>query len=125
MKKLFVVLPMLFALNACVVTDPQSPAGTAQQLGVAGLKVAVNVKCLNEINNLPAWKTATRYMTTEQRNDIQTNVCTCVSNKAPNSVTAIELATVAIDPSARTTIANQVVSQTINACVTETLQQAK
>lgn len=125
MKNLILIAPLLLTLSACVVTDPQSPAGTAQQLGIAGLKIAVNVKCLNEINTLPAWKSATRYMTTEQRNNIQGNVCGCVSDKAPNSVTAVELASIAIDPSTRTTVANQIVSQTINACVAETLQQSK
>lgn len=92
---------------------------------MAALKIAVNAKCLNEINTLPAWKTATRYMTADQRDNIQTNVCGCVSDKAPNSVTAVELATAAIDPSARATIVNQVVSQTVNACVAETLKRVQ
>ena len=90
---------------------------------MAALKIAVNAKCLNEINTLPAWKTATRYMTADQRDNIQTNGC--VSDKAPNSVTAVELATAAIDPSARATIVNQVVSQTVNACVAETLKRVQ
>lgn len=40
--------------------------GTAQtssgssQLGMAALKVAVNVQCLNKIETLPAWKSATK-----------------------------------------------------------------
>lgn len=124
MKKLLFVVPMLFALNACVTPNANnSAATTSQQLGMAALKVAVNAKCINEINTLPAWKTATRLMTVEQRETIQTNVCGCVSEKAPNSVTAVELATAAIDPTARATIVNQVVSETVNACVAEVLNK--
>lgn len=124
MKKLLFVVPMLLALNACVAPNANnSTATTSQQLGMAALKVAVNAKCINEINTLPAWKTATRLMTVEQRETIQTNVCGCVSEKAPNSVTAVELATAAIDPTARATIVNQVVSETVNACVAEVLNK--
>ena len=93
-----------------------------QQLGVTALKIAVNAKCLNEVNTLPAWKTATRYMTAQQRDNIQSNVCGCVSEKAPSSVTTVELAAAAIDPSARAVLVNQVVSKTVNACVAEVLQ---
>lgn len=124
MKKLLFVVPMLLALNACVAPNANnSTATTSQQLGMAALKVAVNAKCINEINTLPAWKTATRLMTVEQRETIQTNVCGCVSEKAPNSVTAVELATAAIDPTARATIVNQGVSETVNACVAEVLNK--
>ncbi|MBC9228093.1 hypothetical protein HI850_001990 [bacterium SPL81] len=124
MKKILFVVPMLLALNACVAPNANnSAATTSQQLGMAALKVAVNAKCINEINTLPAWKTATRLMTVEQRETIQTNVCGCVSEKAPNSVTAVELATAAIDPTARATIVNQVVSETVNACVAEVLNK--
>lgn len=124
MKKLLFVVTMLLALNACVAPMVNnSTATTSQQLGMAALKVAVNAKCINEINTLPAWKTATRLMTVEQRETIQTNVCGCVSEKAPNSVTAVELATAAIDPTARATIVNQVVSETVNACVAEVLNK--
>ncbi|WP_153884628.1 hypothetical protein [Acinetobacter baumannii] len=52
-----------------------------------------------------------------------TNVCGCVSEKAPNSVTAVELAAAALDVNARATIVNQVVSKTVNACVAEALQK--
>lgn len=98
MKKLMLaVAPVVLALTACATTTGTGTGGasaqtTTQQLGVAALKVAVNAKCITEINNVAAWKTATKYMTAEQRDSIQTNVCGCVSEKAPNSVTAVELA---------------------------------
>ncbi|HFG6930801.1 hypothetical protein [Acinetobacter baumannii] len=127
MKKLMLaVAPVVLALTACATTTGTGGASaqtTTQQLGVAALKVAVNAKCITEINNVAAWKTATKYMTAEQRDSIQTNVCGCVSEKAPNSVTAVELAAAALDVNARATIVNQVVSKTVNACVAEALQK--
>ncbi|MDX8252286.1 hypothetical protein [Acinetobacter pittii] len=127
MKKLMLaVAPVVLALTACATTtgtDTGSAQTTTQQLGVAALKVAVNAKCITEINNVAAWKTATKYMTAEQRDSIQTNVCGCVSEKAPNSVTAVELAAAALDVNTRATIVNQVVSKTVNACVAEALQK--
>ncbi|MFW2086894.1 hypothetical protein [Acinetobacter baumannii] len=125
MKKLMLaVAPVVLALTACATTTGTGTGGasaqtTTQQLGVAALKVAVNAKCITEINNVAAWKTATKYMT----DSIQTNVCGCVSEKAPNSVTAVELAAAALDVNARATIVNQVVSKTVNACVAEALQK--
>lgn len=128
MKKLMLALaPVVLALTACATTTGTdtgaSTQTTTQQLGVAALKVAVNAKCITEINNVAAWKTATKYMTAEQRDSIQTNVCGCVSEKAPNSVTAVELAAAALDVNTRATIVNQVVSKTVNACVAEALQK--
>lgn len=129
MKKLMLTLaPVVLALTACATTTgtgtgAASAQTTTQQLGVAALKVAVNAKCITEINNVAAWKTATKYMTAEQRDSIQTNVCGCVSEKAPNSVTAVELAAAALDVNTRATIVNQVVSKTVNACVAEALQK--
>lgn len=129
MKKLMLALaPVVLALTACATTTgtgtgATSAQTTTQQLGVAALKVAVNAKCITEINNVAAWKTATKLMTAEQRDSIQTNVCGCVSEKAPNSVTAVELAAAAFDVNARATIVNQVVSKTVNECVAEALQK--
>lgn len=129
-KMMLAVAPVVLALTACATTTGTgtgtggaSAQTTTQQLGVAALKVAVNAKCITEINNVAAWKTATKYMTAEQRDSIQTNVCGCVSEKAPNSVTAVELAAAALDVNARATIVNQVVSKTVNACVAEALQK--
>lgn len=124
MKKwILVVAPAVLALAGCVAANSNNAAPSmTQQLGVTALKIAVNAKCLNEVNTLPAWKTATRYMTAQQRDNIQSNVCGCVSEKAPSSVTAVELAAAAIDPSARAVLVNQVVSKTVNACVAEVLQ---
>ncbi|WP_159138601.1 hypothetical protein [Acinetobacter sp. F9] len=120
MKKLLAVLaPLTLVLSACTATGTSDAPSTTQQLGGTALKIAINAKCTTELNNIPAWQTATRLMTTTQKQNIQSEICGCVSEKAPQNVTAVDLATAAIDPVARTTIVGNVVAKTINACVAE------
>lgn len=125
MKKLAALVALSsFALTACVTTESTGTAAsnTTQQLGMVAIKVAINAKCTTELNSLPAWKTATRVMTDEQKTNVQGQICGCVSEKAPQSVTAVDLATAAIDPQARATIVSNVVTKTINQCVAEAIK---
>ncbi|WP_010111258.1 hypothetical protein [Acinetobacter sp. P8-3-8] len=125
MNKLFAAVALIsLGLTACVTTDSTGTAAstTTQQLGMVAMKVAINAKCTTELNSLPAWKTATRVMTDEQKTNVQGQICGCVSEKAPQSVTAVDLATAAIDPQARATIVSNVVTKTINECVAEAIK---
>lgn len=125
MKKLAALVALTsLALTACVTTESTGSAAstTTQQLGMVAIKVAINAKCTTELNSLPAWKTATRVMTDEQKTNVQGQICGCVSEKAPQSVTAVDLATAAIDPQARATIVSNVVTKTINQCVAEAIK---
>ncbi len=125
MKKLIAVLaPLTLALTACVATDTttgttSTAQSATQQLGMTAIKIAINAKCTTELNAIPAWQNATKLMTATQKQNIQTEICGCVSEKAPQSVTAVDLATAAIDPAARNTIVSNAVTKTINACVAE------
>lgn len=121
MKKLLAfAAPLALVLSACTTSGTGTTTQTTgQQLGTAALQVAINAKCTTELNNIPAWQNATRYMTTTQKQNIQTEICGCVSEKAPQNITTVDVATAAIDPAARATIVNNVVAKTINACVAE------
>ncbi|TQR64187.1 hypothetical protein [Acinetobacter sp. RF14B] len=121
MKKIVAVMaPLALLLSACAATGPENTQpSTSQQLGTTALKIAINAKCTTELNNVPAWQTVTRLMTATQKQEVQTEICGCVSEKAPQSVTAVDLATAAIDPAARATIVSNVVAKTIHACVAE------
>ena len=82
MKKLLAALaPLTLVLSACATTGSPETQTTTQQLGGAALKIAINAKCTTELNNIPAWQTATRLMTTTQKQNIQTEICGCVSEK--------------------------------------------
>lgn len=130
MNKLFAVLvPLALSLTACANMDGLTGANgatstqvsAAQQLGGAALKIAINAKCTTELNNQSAWQVATKLMTADQKQQVQSNICGCVSEKAPENISAVDLATAALDPQARTTIVTNAVSKTINACVAEAL----
>lgn len=111
-------------LTGCATDGSMNTAtNTTEQLGMTALKIAVNNKCMNEINTIPAWQTASKLMTADQKQDIQTEICGCVSEKAPYSVTAADLANATFDPNARAAMVGQVVSKTVTACVNETFQQ--
>lgn len=129
MNKLIAAMaPLAIILSACTATGTSTGANTAgtqaaaQQLGSAAVKIAINAKCTTEINNLPAWQTATKLMTQTQKQNIQAEICGCVSEKAPESVTAVDLAVAAMDPAARAALVSSAVSKTINACVQEAVR---
>ena len=116
--------PVILVLTACATTETtNTTATTTQQVGMAAMKIAINAKCTTELNNTPAWKAATQQMTAEQKQSIQTDICGCVSDKAPQNVTTVDLATAAIDPAARATIVNNIVTKTIQTCVSEAVNK--
>ncbi|TCB36816.1 hypothetical protein E0H82_03660 [Acinetobacter sp. ANC 4910] len=119
-KRLAALAPVILVLTACATTET---ATTTQQVGMAAIKIAINSKCVTELNNTPAWKTATQLMTAEQKQNIQTDICGCVSEKAPQNVTTVDLATAALDPAARATIVSNVVTKTIQSCVSEAVNK--
>lgn len=126
MKKLIALIaPIVLILSACATGTAENgmaASSTTHQLGSVALKIAINAKCTTELNNLAAWQTATKLMSIDQKNNIQTEICDCVSEKAPRSVTTADLATAAIDPTTRTIIVSNIVTKTINACVAEAVK---
>lgn len=122
MKKLIAVLsPLVLIFSGCAAdgTLATSSNNPTQQLGLTAIKVAINAKCVTEVNNLPTWKKASKVMTPQQQQSIQSEICGCVSEKAPQSVNAVDLATAAFDPQARTTIVSKAFDKTINTCISE------
>ncbi|MBF7687448.1 hypothetical protein [Acinetobacter rathckeae] len=129
MKKILPLIPLVFALSACAVDGTATPGqtnttqNTAQQIGMTALKIAINAKCTTELNNTAAWKVASQVMTSQQQQNAQSQVCGCVSDKAMDSVTVVDLATVAFDPAARTSIATKAINNTVHACIAESLKK--
>lgn len=122
MKKLFLsALAVATMLTGCATTgvDATTAVSTATNVGMSVFKTAVDTQCRSELNNNSIYKTASLIMTDAQKSSLETKVCGCVSEKAPQSVTLVELGQVAIDPTARTQIVGGAVAKTINACVSE------
>ena len=121
MKKFTLIALAGFALAGCATTNETAvQAGTtATNVGLAIFSQAVDTKCRTEINNQPVYKTASILMTEAQKQALEDKVCGCVSQKAPQSITLVEMGQAAIDPNARTQIVTTAVSKTIQACVGE------
>lgn len=128
MKKLVAVFaPLTLALTACVATDSTSTTATsttvgAQQLAMAAVKVGVQAKCVTELENNTYWKTGSKLLTDAKKQELQTEVCSCVGEKATTSATATELLIAAMDKTQQASIASKVVTSTLNGCVVETIQ---
>lgn len=122
MRKLLLgALASTMILTGCATTnaDGTTAVDTATNVGMSIFKTAVDTQCRSELNNNNLYKTASLIMTDTQKTSLENKVCGCVSEKAPQSITLVELGQVAIDPSSRTQIVGNAVTKTLNACVSE------
>ncbi|RFS29274.1 hypothetical protein D7V64_11915 [Acinetobacter cumulans] len=126
MKKLLAVLaPLAFALTACATVDGttgSTTANTGNSLAMMAVKVGVQAKCVTEINNNTYWKTGSKLLTESKKQELETEVCSCVGEKATTSVTATDLVVAAMDKTSQATLVNKLVTTTLNACVVEVLK---
>ena len=126
MKKLLAVLaPLVFALTACATVDGttgSTTANTGNSLAMMAVKVGVQAKCVTEINNNTYWKTGSKLLTESKKQELETEVCSCVGEKATTSVTATDLVVAAMDKTSQATLVNKLVTTTLNACVVEVLK---
>ena len=121
MKKLIaLMLPMALALTACVTPDGAPTAGTS--LAMSAAKIGVQAKCVNEISNNSTWKTGSRLLSDAKKQEVQTEVCSCVADKATTTVGVADLAVAAMDKTSQANIITKVVATSLNACVVQTLQ---
>ena len=129
LSKFATTVAILSALTGCASTGgvdattatntAVNTIGTATNIGTAVFQTAVNQKCQSEIKSNQYYKLASFAMTSEQQTKITESVCGCVSKKAPQSVSLTDMATAAIDSTARTQVVTKAVSNTLQACVTE------
>lgn len=122
MKKLLASTTMLatLALAGCTTTGANTSAGTAigtaNNIGMNVFKAAVDNQCRSEIQKQPAWRIASAAMTAQQEEAIQSKVCGCVSEQAPQQVTVVDMANAAIDSQYRTQLVTRVVAKSLQTC---------
>lgn len=126
MKKLIaVVVPMILALTGCAATGTTSGTAattTTNSLAMMAVKVGVQAKCVTELDKNTYWKTGSKLLTETKKQELETEVCSCVGEKATTSVTATDLVVAAMDKTTQATLISKVVTSTLNACVVETLK---
>lgn len=127
MKKLLVLLaPLTLALSACVSTTGTTGGTTANatnNLAMMAVRVGIEAKCVTELNNNAYWKTASRVLNDAKKQELQTEVCSCVGDKATTSITTTDLVIAAMDKTTQANLASKIVAQTLNTCVIETFKQ--
>ena len=128
MKKLLAVCaPMMLLLSACATNNTTTGGTTAstaggQSIAMMAVSVAVQAKCINELENNSYWRTASRVLGEQNKQQYQSEVCGCVGQKATTSVTVTDLMVAAMDKTSQANLASKVVANTLNACVVETFR---
>lgn len=118
-----VVAPIALLLSACATTGTTTDGATpAQSLGMAAMSIAVQAKCMNELENNSYWRTASRALANQTKQQVQAEVCGCVGQKATTSITVTDLMIAAMDKTSQANLASKVVANTLNACVVETFK---
>lgn len=119
--KIFSALIAAATLASCAATDGTQSTDAATSIGMNILKTSIKQTCQTQLTNHQYWKLATVAMSEQSKANISNTACGCVADKAPESVSMTELATAAIDPSARMQIAQKIVVNSLQTCVAETL----
>lgn len=123
MKKILLSSAMLatFTLAGCTTTggvnnNAGNAIGTANEIGMNVFKAAVDNQCRIEIEKQSAWRIASAAMTDAQEEAIQSKVCGCVSEQAPQQVTLVDMGNAAIDPAYRAQLVTRVVAKSLQSC---------
>ncbi len=121
MKKLTLLCMAVAAsltFTACVADGTQTANGvnTAAGIGMTVFQVAGYQKIPVELKNNRLLKNATLGVTAGKKAAKESQVCGCVSEKAPQQVTIVELTQAAMDSRYRTQMVATTVAKTFNAC---------
>ena len=119
MKKLLTSAALMatFALAGCATTGGANPTvGTATNVGMNIFKTAVDNQCRVELEKNNAWRLARVAMTPEQEATMQTKICGCVSEQAPQQVTVVDMTNAAIDSNYRAQLVTKVVAKSLQSC---------
>jgi hypothetical protein len=127
-KLIAAIAPLALVLTACTTgtttgtTATSTPSSTGSSLAMMAVKVGVQAKCVTELNNNTYWNTGSKLLTESKKSELQTEVCSCVGEKATSSVSAADLVVAAMDKTSQANLATRLVTSTLNTCVVETLK---
>lgn len=122
MKILYVAATLMtaFTLASCAST-PESNQKSSANLTTSLIQHAVKQTCQTQLTNHQYWKIATMKLSSESQAKIAETACGCVADKAPEAISLTELTTAAINPNARTEVAQKIVRHSLRPCMLETV----
>jgi hypothetical protein len=86
------------------------------------LKPVIEQSCKNELNNSKVWQAAALFMSFDQQTAVQKQICGCVGEHALQNISAKELAMASIDESAKNSLIQQAVMNSVKGCVQDALK---
>ncbi|WP_163597761.1 hypothetical protein [Moraxella catarrhalis] len=122
MKILYIAATLMtaFTLASCAST-PESNQKSSANLTTSLIQHAVKQTCQTQLTNHQYWKIATMKLSSESQAKISETACGCVADKAPEAISLTELTTAAINPNARTEVAQKIVRHSLRPCMLETV----
>lgn len=111
MKKIAFTLASLLALSACSGTG--SMGNNAFTTGKALFGYYVQNQCITELQSRNEWRLAALAMSQAQQQEWENKICGCVSEEAPNQMTAADMAQLM---SNREAVIANVGAKTVTAC---------
>ncbi|STZ76490.1 hypothetical protein [Bergeriella denitrificans] len=117
MKKFAAAAAALALLGACADSATSlNTLGSGSGIGSSMVKMAVESQCRTELGKRNEWRLAALAMTAEKQAEWENKICGCVSEEAPNQVSANDLMQV-LSPTTRAQTVASVTAKTVTACV--------
>lgn len=104
-------------MNGGTSTDSSTTSTTGTATGItAGLiKMYVQNQCVSNLQARNEWRLAALAMSAEKQAEWENKICGCVSEEAPNHITAADL-TGALTEQGRAKLMTEVTAKTVTAC---------
>ena len=91
--------------------------GAATSIGKSLIQNYAHNQCSVELNKRQEWRLVALAVSAEKQQQWEDQICGCVSEEAPNSVTVTDLVQAATNQSARNTIVASAVTKTVTSCL--------
>ena len=91
--------------------------GAATSIGKSLIQNSAHNQCSVELNKRQEWRLVALAVSAEKQQQWEDQICGCVSEEAPNSVTVTDLVQAATNESARASIVGNAVTKTVTSCL--------
>ena len=91
--------------------------GAATAIGKSLIQNYAHNQCSVELNKRQEWRLVALAVSAEKQQQWEDQICGCVSEEAPNSVTVTDLVQAATNESARASIVGNAVTKTVTSCL--------
>ena len=123
MKKIVLTLITATLLTACADSGTSvggllgggNASGGAASIGKSAVQMYVQNKCVTELQSRNEWRTLALAMSQAKQTEWENKICGCVSEEAPNQITAAQLPEL-LTESGRVKVAAEVTAKTVTAC---------